>query len=343
MSLRVLIVDDSPFIRRILSDWIKDEPDLRVIGTAGNGQEGIDLAKELKPDVITMDFEMPKRDGLSALEEIMRVQPTPVIMVSSHTVQGAQVTMKALELGALDFVTKPQGATSLKFLGSRDELLAKLRASRVASLRTHAPISSRPAAVRGTTDKVVVVASSTGGPRALATFFESLPKGFPAPILLVQHMPSGFTESLAKRLNSIGTVPCKEAAEGDRVVPGMALLAPGGKHMTVGKDGVIHLNEEPSIHGVRPAADYLFKSAAAAYGRRCVGLVMTGMGKDGAEGALELKKLGCTVFGESESSCTIYGMPRAAKEIGAVKAEYPIGELASVLTNELGCRLANAS
>jgi two-component system, chemotaxis family, protein-glutamate methylesterase/glutaminase len=343
---KILVVDDSPFIRRILSDWFSAEADLELVGAAKDGNEAIEMAHKFRPDVITMDVEMPHRDGLSALSEIMRERPVPVIMVSSITTQGAQATMKALELGAVDFVTKPEGSSSLKVIQCKSEILAKIRASFGAKLNlpSASVIRSAPRMVAASTDKVVVIASSTGGPKALATLWASLPKGFPAPILIVQHMPAGFTETFARRLDSMGTVPCKEAAHGDRILPGMALLAPGDFHMTVNKNHQVELNQDPNMHGTRPAADPMFLTALKVYGgSKLVGAVLTGMGKDGAEGARAITHAGGTIYGQNEETCTIYGMPKAALQAGGITAEYPIEEIGSMLVQALSGRLRNAS
>ncbi len=344
MKQRVLVIDDSPFIRRVLSDWIKSEDDMDLIGTASNGREGVEAVKRLRPDVVTLDVEMPEMDGLTALKEIMAASPTAVIMVSSVTVEGASQTMRALEAGAIDFVTKPQGGASLKFVGTKDELLAKIRGARAARLQATArrPVVRATSRV-GTTDQVLLIASSTGGPKALVTLFESLPKGLPVPILIVQHMPVGFTASFAKRLDGLGTVVVKEAAAGDRMAPGLALLAPGGQHMTVDGRGQVSLNQGPTIHGVRPAADHLFNTAAAAFGSRCVGVVLTGMGRDGADGALSVRKAGGFVFGEAEESCVVYGMPRAAMEVGGVNVEHPIDRIGGAIVEHLQGRVRRAS
>ncbi len=344
MKSRVLVVDDSAFVRRVLSDWIKAEPDMELVGTARDGQEAVTKANELRPDVITLDVNMPDKDGLWALGEIMDSAPTAVIMVSSLTLSGAELTLKALDLGALDFVTKPQSATSLHFLEVRDELLAKIRMVRSARAPTAGPRPVAQAApLRRTSDQVVLIASSTGGPKALTTLWEGLPIGFPSPILMVQHMPAGFTESFAKRLDQIKTVPCRQAVDGDRVVPGQALLAPGGRHMVVRRGGRIELVDAPSLHGVRPAADMLFKSAANVYGSRCLGVVLTGMGRDGADGAAEVRSNGGAVLGEAESTCVIYGMPKAAKEAGGIDLEVPINEMARAMVSSLSGRVARAS
>ncbi len=344
MSQTVLVVDDSPLIRRVVSDWIKAEDGLTLVGTASNGEEAVKLAQELRPDVITLDVEMPVKDGLTALREIMTLCPSRVLMVSSRTVQGADTTLAALEGGALDFVAKPNGSSSTAFLQTREELIAKIRGvQRAAIPKTRVRVAQKAVLPVSATDRTVLIASSTGGPAALATLWQSLPKGFPAPILMVQHMPAGFTASLAKRLDSMGTVPCREAKHGDTITPGVALLAPGGQHMVVESGGVLSLNTEPAIHGVRPAADFLFESAAEVLGAASLAVILTGMGKDGAAGALKLKHKGATVLGEDESSCTIYGMPRAAKEIGAVDLEVPLDQMGAAIVERLKRGMARAS
>lgn len=336
MKQRVLVVDDSPFIRRIISDWVKGESDLELVGVACDGQEALAKAKETKPDIITLDVEMPVKDGLWALQEIMRECPAHVLMVSSITTQGADSTMKALQLGAYDFVTKPNGSSSLKVIQAKAEVLGKIRAAKQAKLgKTAVPIAKSAPVQKFSTSKIVVVASSTGGPRALTTFFETLPKGFPAPILIVQHMPKEFTHSFAKRLESIGTVPCKEAEHHDRILPGLAYVAPGGQHMKIESKGVIALFDGPNLHGTKPAADHLFQSAVSIYGREVVGVVLTGMGRDGADGAKAIIDAGGCVFGQEESSCVIYGMPKAAKQAGGITAEYAIEELGAHLVEAL--------
>ncbi len=235
---RILVVDDSPFVRRMLIDWIGEQPDMEVVGIGKNGAEGVSLAKELQPDLVTLDVEMPVMTGLEALPELLKTG-AKVLMVSSVTQQGATATLQALEIGAYDFVTKPNNATSLKFVECKTETLDKIRAARY--IRSSAPKSpaipvSRP---KTKTDRVVLIASSTGGPSTLRTLWEALPVGFPAPIVIVQHMPPGFTASLAKRLDAAGTVPCREAVNGDPLIPGQAYIAPAGQHIVL--DAQLHL------------------------------------------------------------------------------------------------------
>lgn len=322
----------------MIGDWLKQEPGIEVVGQCKDGEEAVEQAIALKPDVITLDVEMPRKDGITALQEIMEKAPTAVLMVSSVTTEGAKLTLKALELGAVDFVTKPQGGSSLKFVMAQDELIGKIRAAKSAKLSILKPRVTQSAPAVNKTDLVVAMASSTGGPKSLAELWKSLPKRFSAPILMVQHMPEGFTASLAQRLDHIGTVPCKEAHDGDSIAPGLAIIAPGGRHMTVTSKGIIKLDDRPTIHGVRPAADYLFQTAAELYGRRLVGVVLTGMGRDGADGAVAIRKAGGFVLGESEETAVIYGMPKAAKEAGGVDAEFPLHEMGHALCGVLSRR-----
>ena len=338
---QVLVVDDSPFIRRMMTDWVGSQPDMELAGTAKDGKEGIEMATELRPDVITLDVEMPTMSGLEALPRLVALG-IPVLMVSSVTEAGAKATLQALEFGAYDFVTKPNHGASLKFVEVREETLDKVRAARYAKPR-QLVVAAKPAAPVAKSDKVVVIASSTGGPSTLRTLWEALPKDFPAPILVVQHMPPGFTASLATRLSLANTVPCAEATGDEKIVPGQAYIAPGGYHMVVGADHKLHLDGRERIHGVKPAADYLFQSAAEVYGSRCVGMVLTGMGRDGADGAVALRRAGGVVLGEAESSCVIYGMPKAAKEAGGIDAEHALQDLATELTARLAWRASRAS
>ncbi|MCB8932106.1 MAG: chemotaxis response regulator protein-glutamate methylesterase [Fimbriimonadaceae bacterium] len=341
---RVLIVDDSPVIRRLLGDMIGGEPDLEVVGYAPDGEEAVAKVRELRPDVVTMDVEMPRCTGLEALRRIMAESPVPVLMVSSLTRSGARETIEALQCGAFDVVAKPALGPA-EFPRVREELIQKIRLARFAQVKAPVAAPSRPPSkpslegVDGS--RIVLIASSTGGPRALTMLFERLPSGFPAPILLVQHMPPGFTESLALRLGRVGPIHCREARDAEHPAPGEALIAPGGRHLVVDSGGTLRLEDGPTVHGVRPSADRLFLSAATHYGSRCLALVLTGMGRDGAEGAQALRAAGATVFGEAESTCTIYGMPRAAKAVGGIDAEFPIHDMADALVRAMrGARAA---
>lgn len=332
---RILVVDDSALLRRLLVDMLAAEPDFEVVGEGRNGEDAVRLAQELKPDVITLDVEMPRMDGLQALKLIMRDSPTPVLMVSSLTSQGTTATIEALQSGAADVLAKPQEKQITGLRVAREELVSKVRAVRGARIRERKPATTTWPAVPNSSDRIVVVAASTGGPRALHTFFEGLPRNFPAPILIVQHMPSGFVESLARRLNAVGTVPCRVMGPGDGVEPGQALLAPSGTHAKVRRDGSFEFVDGPTLHGVKPAADHLFFSAAEVYGSRCIGVVLTGMGRDGAEGAKAIRTAGGYVLAESESSCVIYGMPRAAKIVGGVDQEIAIERMGEAVTAQV--------
>lgn len=342
-AIRVLIVDDSPLIRQVLADMISSEPGFEVVGTARDGLEGVEKARELRPDVMTLDVEMPRMTGLDALNSIMAERPTPVVMVSTRTSVGAEETMKALERGAVDFVCKPRSGSIIALREVQHELTEKLRHAATAVVGRRFNPAVRAAAPRKSSDKIVLVASSTGGPKALTCLFETLPKDWNVPMLVVQHMPVGFTASLAARLDRVGTMRVREAADGDVLEPGLAYIAPGGIHMKISSDGKVALFDAPTLHGVRPAADYLFETAAQKFGNRCVGAILTGMGRDGAAGALAVKTAGGTVFGEAESTCTVYGMPRAAKDIGATVAEYPIHEVGHALVATVAGRLNRAA
>lgn len=341
--VRVLVVDDSPLIRQILCDMFRSQPAIELVGYARDGAEAIAKVKELKPDVVTMDVEMPKTNGLEALQAIMDECPTPTVMVSTLTAEGTAITMKALEIGAVDFICKPNNGAISVMRTLQDELIDKVIAARNARVHRHRPTILKVARPIVSSNKVLVVASSTGGPRALGILFETLPKGLDVPVMVVQHMPPGFVASLASRLDRLGTVPCSEAAPGDRMKSGHAYLAPAGVHMRVKPDGSFVFSEEANLHGVRPAADYLFMSAAESFGNRVMGVVLTGMGRDGADGCVAIKKAGGVVLAESQETCTIYGMPRAAVAAGAVDGSFGIHEMSQAIVAGLGGRLAHAS
>lgn len=354
MKIRVAIIDDSPLIRQLLKDILESAPDIEVVALGRNGEDAITIAAEVRPDVMTLDVEMPRMSGLDALRGIMAKTPMPVLMVSTLTHRGAATALECLDIGAYDVIGKPMNGSFTAIRQIQDDLLAKVRMAKEAKiacvrkplLGSTTPAPAKPTALPPTlvkSDRVVVIASSTGGPKALGTLWANLPKAFPAPIVIVQHMPAGFTESLAARLDRIGTVSCREAAMGDSLQPGQALVAPGGFHLRMIRNGQIKLDEEPSIHGVRPAADYLFESAAEVFGRKVIGVILTGMGRDGAEGAVKIKAAGGTVFTEHESTCTIYGMPRAAVQAGASDMQVPIQDMAMAITAALAGRKTHAA
>ncbi len=342
--VRVLVVDDSPLIRQILVDMLRREPDIEVVGYARDGEEALLRIAETSPDVVTLDVEMPRLDGLGCLRELMKTRPVPTVMVSTLTAAGTATTLEALAIGAVDFVCKPNNGSLSTLRGVREELVEKVRGARGARVhRAFRPVpkaASVPTAAKS--DRVVLVASSTGGPRALAAMMEGIPKGFAAPMLIVQHMPVGFTAPLAKRLGEIGPMAVREARPGDRLEPGVALVAPGGRHMTVRADGALAFDDGPTVHGVRPAADRLFASAAEAFGRRCVAAVLSGMGRDGADGALAIRERGGTVLAEAEETCTIYGMPKAAVASGAVERSVPIDRMGGAIAEAAAGKILNA-
>lgn len=345
--IRVLIVDDSAYMRFTLGKALSTHPDLDVVGAARDGQEALELIPKLQPDVVTLDVEMPRLDGLSTLRQIMARWPRPVIMLSSLTTEGARETILALTWGAVDFVTKP--TTKANVAAIMDEVITKIQAAAQARVRARPqPLqyrasawfgegvtegrgegkSTRPLRMR---DRVVVIGASTGGPGALHTVVPGLSADLPAAVLIVQHMPVGFTRSLAERLDSISALAIKEAAPGDALEVGRALLAPGGFHMTVDENGRIALNQNPAVHGVRPAVDVTMASVAQRYGAHTIGVVLTGMGRDGTNGALLIRSAGGQVIVEDESTCVVWGMPRSVVEAGAADRVVPLPEVAAAI------------
>ncbi len=347
-KIKVLVVDDSLFMRRMITDILQAEADMEVVGTARNGQEGLELARQLQPDVITLDVEMPVMDGITMLERLMQENPTPVVMVSSLTKEGAEVTLRCLELGAIDFVTKPSGSISMDLYKVSSQIVEKVRvASRVPPYRlrklaqpvsttrtVHLPPVVSPLS-RVAEEVLVVVGCSTGGPKALATLMNSLPSDFHAPMLIVQHMPEGFTRSLAERLDRLSSVAVREAQEGDRLEAGFALLAPGGRHMKLTPNRTIQLSQDPPVHGVRPAVDVTLLSLAQHYPGRVVVAILTGMGSDGALGARALRAKGARVLVEHESSCVVYGMPRAVLQTSGADQVVPIEQMGHAIAEEV--------
>jgi two-component system chemotaxis response regulator CheB len=322
----VLVVDDSAFMRRVISDILSRTEEFRVIGTARDGNDALRKVHQLNPDMVTMDVEMPGLDGLSALGYIMSETPRPVVMLSAYTTERAEATMRALDYGAVDFIAKPSGTISLDLATVADQLLDALRAAASANLaavpvrmprRSIAePPRVRAAAGEGS-DMAVAIAASTGGPRALAELIPRLRNPLGAAVLVVQHMPPRFTRTLAERLDGLGGLGVTEAEDGEPVRRDRVYLAPGDFHMRVVREGgavKIALNQEPSVWGVRPAADPLFHSVAEVYGGRTVGVVLTGMGRDGADGLRAIREAGGGTMAQDRATAVIYGMPQAAAE-----------------------------
>lgn len=340
-KVTVLVVDDSAFMRKLISDFLSEDPRIEVIGTARNGEDGIKKLAELNPDVITMDVEMPVLNGLDALKYIMKNQPVPIVMLSSTTNEGANNTFTAIQYGAIDFIAKPSGAISLDLHKIKEDLVRKvISASKVSmkqliNLSTDRNLtikhvesyskmelekSSSPKIIEGKSkmNKLVCIGTSTGGPRALQTVLTKLPANIDAGLLIVQHMPAGFTKSLAVRLNSLCEIQVKEAEDGEIVQKGTAYIAPGGYHLKIrqmSKDLVIHLDQTEARNGHRPAVDVMFESISEVRNYIKVAVIMTGMGSDGSNGLKTLKKNGnVKAIAESKETSIVYGMPKAAIE-----------------------------
>lgn len=334
-SLKVLVCDDSLLMRRIITDLLT-ESGFDVVGTATNGAELAAKVAALKPDVITLDVEMPQMDGITAVHRLMKSHPTPVVMVSSLTAAGADATIRAMEAGAVDAIQKPPSrASRAAWLPLREQLAAKLRAAAGArvSVLQRSPRIARPAAGlsarAGTASgELIIIASSTGGPRALSQVVPRLPSPLGAGVLIVQHMPPGFTKSLALRLDSDSALNVREAKDHDTISPDTALLAPAGWHLEVSAPGKVRLTSDPPIGALRPRADITFASAAKHYGGKILSVVLTGMGNDGEAGIREIKKKGGRVLTEDESTCVVYGMPRAVMQAGLSDAAFPLDAMA---------------
>lgn len=360
MTIKVLVVDDSALMRSVLTEILHREDDFDVVGVAANANVAEELIQRLEPDVITLDVEMPGMNGLEFLDRLMHQHPVPVLMISGQTAPGSAKALKALELGAADFVTKPR--FSLRGLRPQsDEICEKIRAAHLARQRqpekygirpppaTAAPtpaLVAEPVAVQPPLagllpsvlrERLVLVGASTGGTEAIKEFLTALPADMPG-IMLVQHMPEMFTGSFARRLDGLCKLHVKEAEDGERVLPGNAYLAPGHSHLAVRRIGGAYccelLKTEP-VNRHRPSVDVLFHSAANLVGANGLGVILTGMGKDGAQGMLEMHKAGCWNIGQDEDSCVVYGMPREAWAIGAVDEQAPLKEIAQRVINHL--------
>jgi two-component system, chemotaxis family, protein-glutamate methylesterase/glutaminase len=334
--IRVLVVDDSTFVRQALSRMLGAAPDVEVVATAVDGADGVEKVLALRPDVVTLDVKMPRMGGLEALRRIMAECPTPVLLLSSHTSEGAEVTLRGLELGAMDFVDKSSVQGHMNLLGLAEELLAKVRALASVPRERLAAAGGplRPSAAPARPDRqaeVIVIGTSTGGPSALQAIIPRLPRALASTILVVQHMPVGFTRSLADRLDQRSAIPVREAQDGDALPRGVVLVAPGGLHMKLRRRGAqtrVWLDPEPRSALHRPSVDVLMASVAKAYGPRSMGIVLTGMGADGVEGLRAIREAGGRTLAESEETCVIYGMPKAALEAGVVDRTAPLPRVA---------------
>ncbi|MDD5190734.1 MAG: chemotaxis response regulator protein-glutamate methylesterase [Dehalococcoidales bacterium] len=337
-KIKVLVVDDSAFARHVIARELLMDPDIQILGFARNGIEAVQKTFELKPDVITLDVEMPEMNGLLALKQIMNAQPTPVIMISSLTTEGAEVTMQSLEMGAVDYFLKESPSNPLGFYTGENSLNPKIKLA--AKTRVFKP-SVKPATPAGVKyndhaaglrivpDVLVVIGCSTGGPKALYQVIPELPKDLPAAVLVVQHMPPGFTKSLAERLDSLSHLDVKEAENGDKLVTGQVYVAPGGYHMEINKGLFIVLTKNPPVCGVRPSVDVTMLSVAKTMGSYCVGVVMTGMGSDGTRGAAAIHTAGGKILAEDESTAVVWGMPRSVIETGNANRIAPVTDISS--------------
>ena len=339
--VRVLVIDDSALMRKLIPQIIERDSSIHVVGTAMDGEFGLKKIEELRPHVITLDLEMPRMDGMETLKQIMRRFKLPVIMVSSQTTDGATSTFKALALGAIDFVAKPRDAASAKMDEIAVELTTKIKAAAKTKLDHATPSILEPARVnkplvkpKVAPTKVVVIGISTGGPNALQYLLSQLPGDFPGSIVVVQHMPEGFTDMFARRLDECCAIDVKEAQSGDMIVAGRALICPGNRHVRVRRmslGNMVVLSDEERVNGHRPSVDVLFQSAAAEFGSQAIGLIMTGMGEDGAEGLGVMKRAGAMTIAQDEASCVVFGMPKAAIERGYTQRVVSLELLANTL------------
>jgi two-component system chemotaxis response regulator CheB len=357
--IRVLVVDDSAFMRKALSKMLEGDPEIEVVGTARDGFEAVEKIPALDPDLVTLDVEMPRMGGIETLQRIMAEFPRPVVMVSSLTSEGAEVTLRALELGALDYMPKQIDGNLLDIVHIENALREKVktlarRRVRPALVR---PVPVHPGAhpapgtagtasaeARGPARKLagarlVVVGASTGGPPALQTFFAGLSPRFPTSVVVVQHMPKAFTGPFARRLSQAGPLEVKEAETGDRLEPGRGFVAPGGSHLVVRREGgglVLHVTERPADTLHKPSVDVMFRSFAEVVGGGILSVVLTGMGSDGLEGVRALKAKGCHAIAQDAQSCVVYGMPRAIVDAGLADLVLPMDRIASAVEGALG-------
>jgi two-component system chemotaxis response regulator CheB len=340
-QVSVLVVDDSSIVRQVLTRELSRQPGVKVVGAAPDPFVARDMILQLKPDVVTLDIEMPRMDGLTFLRKLMKYHPLPVIVVSSLAAKGREMAIACLEAGAIDVVSKPNESYSIGDVAGhladliRGATRVRLRAPRahVASNQGEArgPAIAGSVALAETTHKVVALGASTGGTEALRVVLEALPKQSPG-IVMTQHMPEGFTASFAERLNGLCQVEVKEAADGDWVVPGRALLAPGNRHLKLDRDGaryIARVVDGPRVSRHKPSVDVLFESVARVAGKNAFGAIMTGMGGDGAAGMLSMRKAGAVTVAQDEASCIVYGMPKEAVKLGGVQVVSPLSEISA--------------
>jgi two-component system chemotaxis response regulator CheB len=338
--IKVLIVDDSALIRKMLSEIIDSQADMQAVGAAPDPLVAREMIRNLNPDVITLDVEMPKMDGLDFLERLMRLRPMPVVMVSTLTERGSEVTLRALELGAVDFVSKPKLDIVNGFKDYTLEITDKIRVAATARIRQRLPLAIAPRFTAdavlpalanrvASTEKLIIIGASTGGTEAIKDVLVQMPPDCPG-ILIAQHMPEAFTKSFAARLDSLSRISVKEAVHGERVLPGHAYVAPGHSHLLLKRSGanyVTELSQAPLVNRHRPSVDVLFRSAANYAGKNAIGIILTGMGKDGAAGMLEMKQAGAWNVAQDEASCVVFGMPKEAIAGGGVDEILPLNQI----------------
>ncbi|MDO9365674.1 MAG: chemotaxis response regulator protein-glutamate methylesterase [Methylotenera sp.] len=353
MKIKVLVIDDSALIRSLLTEIINSQSDMQVVGAAPDPLVAREMIKHLNPDVLTLDVEMPKMDGLDFLEKLMRLRPMPVVMVSTLTERGSEITMRALELGAIDFVTKPKMSITEGMREYTDIITDKIRVAsqaKIASLprpsaaqaATSAPVQLRNPLI--SSEKLLIIGASTGGTEAIKAFLLQMPSDCPG-ILITQHMPAGFTRSFANRLNSLCQISVQEAQGGERILPGHAYIAPGDQHLLLARSGanyVTQLSDAAPVSRHKPSVDVLFESAAAFAGRNAIGVILTGMGKDGAAGMALMKQAGAYNFAQNEESCVVYGMPKEAVAHGGVDEIAHLNDLPKLVLNYLMANTARA-
>ncbi|MFZ3052741.1 MAG: chemotaxis response regulator protein-glutamate methylesterase [Sulfuricurvum sp.] len=336
MAIRVLIVDDSATARAVLTDILSGDPMIEVVGTASDAYIARDKIVELRPDVICLDVEMPRMDGITFLKRLMHYMPIPVIMVSSLTQAGAKTTLEALESGAVDFVPKPHSHIYDGKDEMRDELIAKIKIASRVKVKQHILRNTAQAnttSLAETTNKILAIGASTGGTEALKDVLMGLPRNAPGTIV-VQHMPANFTGPFAERLNSLCAMEVREARNGDSITPGLVLIAPGDYHMVVRRSGAryyVEIGSGEKVSGHRPSADVLLNSVAKIAGANAIGVILTGMGGDGAKGLLAMRNAGARTIGQDEASCVVYGMPKVAYELGAVENQLPLSKIANAI------------
>lgn len=333
-KIKVLCVDDSALIRNLMSEIINSHDDMEVVALAPDPLVARDLIKQLNPDVLTLDVEMPRMDGLDFLERLMRLRPMPVLMVSSLTSAGSEVTLRALELGAVDFLEKPSIGIRDGMLEYSELIAEKIRAAARSRPRQAVSRERKPSealrAPLNSSEKLVIIGASTGGTEAIRTVLEPLPSNSPA-LLIAQHMPGGFTRSFAARLDRLCRIQVKEAEDGERILPGHAYIAPGDAHLELARSGanyIARLDGGPPVNRHRPSVDVLFHSAATQAGRNAVGVLLTGMGKDGAAGLLAMRRAGAATLAQDEASCVVFGMPREAIALGGAAEVVPLEDIA---------------